>query len=191
MSTMIMRHLPALLIATPLFAAFLMPLVGAAGRWVRTAWVFLGAALTATVGLLLAWQVFTTGPVLYVFGAGDPTQTLPGDAAFPIRIMFAVDALSALMIVIASCSSLAITLYSLNAEARQSGAQPQRTQSSDGPHETRTMPSAPATATTRSSHFALLPVPAFDGKPIPPAKPSVNSRANISRLCRRRRALLG
>ncbi|OQC59311.1 MAG: Na(+)/H(+) antiporter subunit D [Verrucomicrobia bacterium ADurb.Bin018] len=121
MSTMIMRHLPALLIATPLFAAFLMPLVGAAGRWVRTAWVFLGAALTATVGLLLAWQVFTTGPVLYVFGAGDPTQTLPGDAAFPIRIMFAVDALSALMIVIASCSSLAITLYSLNAEARQSG----------------------------------------------------------------------
>ena len=30
MSTLIMRHLPALLIATPLLAAFLMPIVGAA-----------------------------------------------------------------------------------------------------------------------------------------------------------------
>ena len=121
METFVMRHLPALLIATPLFAAFLMPLIGGAGRTVRSAWVFLGAALTAAVGLALAWQVFTTGTVFYVFGAANPQQSLPADAAFPIRIMFQVDALSALMIVIASLSSLAITVYSLAAESKQSG----------------------------------------------------------------------
>ncbi|HPC20239.1 MAG TPA: proton-conducting transporter membrane subunit [Kiritimatiellia bacterium] len=116
-----MRHLPALLIATPLFAAFLMPLVGTAGRTARNAWAFLGALLTAAIGLTLAWKVWTTGTVLYVFGAATPQQTLPPDAAFPIRIMFQVDAMSALMAVIASLSALGITIYSLSAESKQSG----------------------------------------------------------------------
>lgn len=122
MDTFVMRHLPALLIATPLFAAFLMPIIGSAGRAVRSAWVFLGALCTATVGLLLAWKVFTTGTVLYVFGAATSQLALPMDSGgIPIRIIFQVDALSALMIVIASLSSLAITIYSLSAEAKQSG----------------------------------------------------------------------
>ena len=60
MDTFVMRHLPALLIATPLFAAFLMPLVGTAGRTARNAWAFLGALLTAAIGLTLAWKVWTT-----------------------------------------------------------------------------------------------------------------------------------
>ena len=121
MDTFVMPHLPALLIATPLFAAFLLPLIGKAGSAVRSAWVFLGAALTAAIGLTLAWQVFTTGSVVYVFGADNPLQTLPADAAFPIRIMFEIDAMGALMVTIASLSSFAIILYSLAAEARQSG----------------------------------------------------------------------
>lgn len=122
MDTFVMRHLPALLIATPLFAAFLMPIVGGLGRTVRSAWVFLGALLTATVGLLLAWQVFTAGPVIYVFGADAVRQVMPMDSGgIPIRIMFEIDALGALMVVIASLSSLAITIYSLAAESRQSG----------------------------------------------------------------------
>ena len=121
MDTLVMRHLPALLIATPLFVAFLMPLVGSLGPKVRSAWVFLGALATAAVGLALAWKVFATGTVFYVFGAATTQQALPSDAAFPIRIMFEVDALSALMVVIASLSSLGITIYSLAAESKQSG----------------------------------------------------------------------
>lgn len=98
-----------------------MPLVGTAGRTARNAWAFLGALLTAAIGLTLAWKVWTTGTVLYVFGAATPQQTLPPDAAFPIRIMFQVDAMSALMAVIASLSALGITIYSLSAESKQSG----------------------------------------------------------------------
>ncbi len=121
MDTLVMRHLPALLIATPLFAAFLMPLVGSLGPKVRSAWVFLGALATAAIGLALAWKVLATGTVLYVFGAATTQQALPSDAAFPIRIMFEVDAMSALMVVIASLSSLGIAIYSLAAESKQSG----------------------------------------------------------------------
>ena len=121
MDTIVMRHLPALLIATPLFAAFLMPIVGGAGRAVRNAWVLLGALATAAVGLALAWKVLATGTVLYVFGAATALQTLPADAAFPIRIMFQVDAMSALMVVIASLSFLGVAIYSLAAESKQSG----------------------------------------------------------------------
>jgi len=122
MDSVLMRHLPALLVATPLFAAFLMPLIGRAGSTARSIWVLLASVLTSTVGLLLAWKVFTTGTVLYVFGAAAAGQTMPMDSGgIPIRIIFEIDALSALMIVIASLSSLAVTLYSLVSEAKASG----------------------------------------------------------------------
>ena len=122
MDTFVMRHLPALLIAVPLFAAFLMPIVGGAGRVARNVWVVLGALATSAAGLALAWKVLTTGTVLYVFGAAAPHVALPMDSGgIPIRIIFQVDALSALMVVIASLSSLGITIYSLAAESKQSG----------------------------------------------------------------------
>ncbi len=122
MDTFVMRHLPALLIAVPLFAAFLMPIVGGAGRVARNAWVLLGALATSAVGLALAWKALATGTVLYVFGAAAPHVPLPMDSGgIPIRIVFQIDALSALMVVIASLSSLGITIYSLAAEAKQSG----------------------------------------------------------------------
>lgn len=116
------RHLPALLVAVPLFFAFTMPLVGRAGNAVRSAWVVLGALLTSLAGLSLACRVFTGGTLLYVFGAAAPHVPLPMDSGgIPIRIIFQIDPLSALMVVIASLSSLAISIYSVSAEARQSG----------------------------------------------------------------------
>ena len=122
MDTFVMRHLPALLIATPLLAAFMMPIVGGVGRGVRNAWVLLGALATAAVGLALAWQVLATGTVLYVFGAAAPHLALPMDSGgIPIRIIFQVDALGALMVVTASLASLAAIVYSLAAESKQSG----------------------------------------------------------------------
>lgn len=118
----LIRHLPALMVAVPLFAAFTLPLVGRAGNTARNAWVFLGAVLTALTGLSLACRVFSGGTLLYVFGAAAPLLPAPMDSGgIPIRIIFQIDALGALMVVIASISSLAITLYSLSAEARQSG----------------------------------------------------------------------
>ncbi len=122
MDSIIMRHLPALLIAVPLFTAFLMPVVGSPGRVLRSIGAILGVIWTSTVGLLLAWKVFTTGTVLYVFGAASSQQLLTMESGgIPFRIIFEVDALSALMVVIASISSLAITFYALAAKSRISG----------------------------------------------------------------------
>ena len=116
-------HLPALLLAIPLFMAFTMALVGRAGRTARNAWVVTGAVLTALVGAALACQVFTSGsPVVYVFGAKTPSLALPGDSAgFPIRILFQVDALSALMVLTSSLAALAALIYAVASEAAHSG----------------------------------------------------------------------
>ena len=116
------RHLPALLVAIPLLAAFVTPLVGRAGNAARAAWVLLGSLLTSAVGLALAAQVFSGGTLLYVFGAAAPHVPLPMDSGgIPIRIVFQIDALGALMVVIASLSSLAVAIYSLSADASHSG----------------------------------------------------------------------
>lgn len=123
MQTFLISHLPALLVALPLLCGFLMPVIGRAGPRVRNGWVLLGGALTAITGLLLAIQVLRFGPVTYVFGAAHTTQTLAENpaAAFPIRIMFEIDALSALMIINTTLATLAVIIYSVAAEAKQSG----------------------------------------------------------------------
>ncbi len=122
MRTLIQQHLPALLIAVPLFTAFLTPVIGSMGRMLRVLWVLAGAFATSAVGLLLAWKVFTTGTVLYAFGAAAASHILPMDSGgIPIRIIFEVDAFSALMVVIASIASLGITLYSLASDVDGTG----------------------------------------------------------------------
>jgi multicomponent Na+:H+ antiporter subunit D len=115
-------HLPALLVAIPLLFAFAVPLAGRLGDAARSLWVLLGSFLTAAVGLSLACNVFANGTVLYVFGAAAPHVPIPMDSGgIPIRIIFEIDAIGALMLVIASISSFAVTLFSLRADASHSG----------------------------------------------------------------------
>ena len=122
MDSLVMRHLPALLIATPLLAAFLMPILGSAGPKIRNAWVLFGALATAAVGFALACKVFSGGTVLYVFGAAAPHAVIPMDSGgIPVRIVFQIDALGALMVALSSLSALAVVVYSLAAESRNSG----------------------------------------------------------------------
>ena len=109
MDSLVMRHLPALLIATPLLAAFLMPILGSAGPKIRNAWVLFGALATAAVGFALACKVFSGGTVLYVFGAAAPHAVIPMDSGgIPVRIVFQIDALGALMVALSSLSALAV-----------------------------------------------------------------------------------
>jgi multicomponent Na+:H+ antiporter subunit D len=112
----IAEHSPALLIAAPLFAAFLLPVVSRLGM--GPPWVVLCMAATALVGFTLAWQVFETGTVVYVFGAAQSDLSIPPDSGgIPIRIIFTVDAMSALMTILASVVAVAVTLYSLASDA--------------------------------------------------------------------------
>lgn len=116
-----LAHAPALLIAIPLLVGFTMPLVGRAGAALRSAWAVAGMAATAAVGLCVAWTVFHGTPWVYAFGAADPSSGLHLPGGFPIRILFAIDGMSALMITIVSLVGFAVALYSVASESKLSG----------------------------------------------------------------------
>ena len=73
----ILLHAPALIIALPLLAAFITPILGRFNRktisWLATC--VLGLTLLLTI--FVARQVLTHGPIIYVFGATETGLTLP------------------------------------------------------------------------------------------------------------------
>jgi multicomponent Na+:H+ antiporter subunit D len=117
----IFTHAPALLIALPLLAGFTMPIIGKAGPTVRAIWAVILMAATSAIGLTVAWTVFNGVPWVYAFGASAPGEGLSGPGGFPIRIIFAIDGMSALMTVIVSIVGFAVVLYATMSESRQSG----------------------------------------------------------------------
>ena len=76
----IITNAPALLVAIPLFAAFLCPVMGKISSTVRNLWVMGMMLVTAAVAFILAYRVFATGPVLYVFGAAAANLAVPLDS---------------------------------------------------------------------------------------------------------------
>ena len=114
-------HLPALLIGVPLFFAFTLLLVAKLGDSAREWWVLFGTTLTAAIGLSLAYHVFTEGAVTYVFGAASATDAIPEGSKVPIRIIFMIDAMGAMMVSIASVVGWTTTLFSLKSEEKTSG----------------------------------------------------------------------
>jgi multicomponent Na+:H+ antiporter subunit D len=117
----IITNAPALLVAIPLFAAFLCPVLGKISRTVRNFWVMGMMLVTAAIAFILAYRVFATGPVLYVFGAAAANLAVPLDSGgIPIRIIFTVDAMSAFMGIICAIVGTSVLLYSLSSESRNS-----------------------------------------------------------------------
>ena len=122
MNGFLMTNAPALLIMLPLIGAFATPFIGRVSPRVRSAWVILIMTLTTLTALLLASNVFLNGTQIYVFGATAPHLTVPPDSGgIPIRIIFTVDAMSALMQVIGAISGFAVLLYSISADRIHSG----------------------------------------------------------------------
>jgi multicomponent Na+:H+ antiporter subunit D len=118
----IATNAPALLIAVPLLGAFLSPLIGKISKEVRALWVLGVMTLTAIIGYFVAFLVYTQGTIVYVFGAADAALTVPADSGgIPIRIMFTLDPMSALMVIIAVTVGFAVILYSLSSDSRRSG----------------------------------------------------------------------
>jgi multicomponent Na+:H+ antiporter subunit D len=76
----IVANAPALLVAIPLFAAFLCPVMGKISTTARNIWVMGMMLVTAAVAFILAYQVFATGTIVYVFGAAAANLTVPLDS---------------------------------------------------------------------------------------------------------------
>ena len=105
-------HLPALVIAVPLLAAFLTPLISRINDKLRNAFAIIMLSINAFFVFLLSYDVFTNGTRVYVFGA-DTQQTLAAiQQGVPmVRILFEIDGLSAFMAIVAAILPLAAVFY--------------------------------------------------------------------------------
>jgi multicomponent Na+:H+ antiporter subunit D len=122
MTGFFLENAPAFLIIFPLIGAFAAPFIGKISPRVRSIWVVAVMALTTITALLLAAEVFSSGTVIYTFGATAPGLTVPTDSGgIPVRIIFTVDAMSALMQIIAAVTGFAVILYSVSSEKLHSG----------------------------------------------------------------------
>ena len=117
----IIEHSPALLIAFPLATAFLCPMISKLGSGARNLWVLIGAGLTTFIALIAAQAVFIGGPLVYTFGAAAQYATVPEGAVMPIRIIFNIDAMSAVMVMLTSIIGFAVTVYAISSEERHTG----------------------------------------------------------------------
>jgi len=118
----IIANSPALLVMIPLIAAFACPFIGRISPAVRNIWVVGAMVLTAAMALLLAGEVLSGGTVVYTFGASAAGMSIPPDSGgIPVRIVFTVDAMSALMQIIGGVTGLAVILYSIASDRRHTG----------------------------------------------------------------------
>lgn len=114
----ILENSPALIIAIPLLAAFITPLISKIGDRARNAFVIAILAFTEFMALWLARDIFRNGLQLYIFGSKLRT---PAGYSFPIRIIFEIDAMSAFMGIIVATIALIAAIYSWSFIQRYSG----------------------------------------------------------------------
>ena len=107
-----MKHTPALIIAIPLFTAFLYQFIYYLTHKNPKYLATVSMGITWVLAILMAQRVFTQGTIAYTFGAASPGITLPSGYHFPIRIIFEVDGMSAFMALIGTTVSLVGALYS-------------------------------------------------------------------------------
>lgn len=104
-------HAPALIIAIPLFAAFLSPLLRERIK-LLLAITLLSLILSFVFLISVAIEIFSTAsPVVYTFGATSPEVTLPSGYSIPVRIAFEIDALSVFMAIITLILSIVGSVY--------------------------------------------------------------------------------
>jgi multicomponent Na+:H+ antiporter subunit D len=110
----LLQHSPALVIATPLLCAFLMPLVSRVHATLRNIFALLMLGVTGFFVGLLATDVLANGPRVYVFGAKDLALPL-------VRILFEVDSISIFMVIITIILAIVAVIYSWSFLDKQDG----------------------------------------------------------------------
>jgi len=114
-------HSPILIVALPLFAAFLIPLISRAGNKVRGSFTIALLSFVAFLVGILAVNIYTAGTRVYTLGASVPELAIPEGYIVPVRIIFQVDGISIFMGIIATVVMLAAIIYSLQFLKDQTG----------------------------------------------------------------------
>lgn len=117
----LLPHIPALIIAFPLLAAFVTPLIGRINKKTLGIFVTVVLSITLILTIILAINVLYKGPAVYVFGGRDITLTLPSGFSAPVRILFHIDAMGIFMGLITAIVSFLGAIYSLSFMQKYSG----------------------------------------------------------------------
>lgn len=117
----LMTHGGILVIAIPLLAAFLTPLVGMASQRARNILVVVSLLFVAFLVFALARDISINGIHVYTLGATSPDLTTPKGFIVPVRIILAIDGMSMLMAMLWSIVSLAAAIFSLSHIANETG----------------------------------------------------------------------
>jgi multicomponent Na+:H+ antiporter subunit D len=114
-------HLPAFLVMIPLLGAFLTPLVASFGKTVRNAFFILFTFLMLLTGISICAATLGGDILVYVMGAENFSLTLPSGMSYPVRILFEIDAVGALLILCIALAAFAGALFSVAYMDRFSG----------------------------------------------------------------------
>ncbi|HJJ28381.1 MAG TPA: proton-conducting transporter membrane subunit [Methanocorpusculum sp.] len=117
----ILDNLPALLIAVPLFGAFLTPLFGRFLPKLMKPWIVLAVFAAAATAVATAVKVLTGGIIVYTFGLPAGATAVADSAGIPIRILFTIDAFGAFMLLSAAVVSVSAALYLIASQKTRSG----------------------------------------------------------------------
>jgi len=117
----LLTHSPILIIAMPLLAAFLTPLISKASDKARNVLVIVTLALVEFLVIMLARDIYLNGIHVYTLGASPSTLTIPEHYMVPVRIVLEVDAMSIFMGIISATVSLAAAIYSLSFMKQETG----------------------------------------------------------------------
>lgn len=117
----ILTHTPALVIALPLLAAFLTPVIGRLSRKGLGYFVSIVLGITLILTLFIADHVINYGMITYVFGGSEVGLTLPSGYTMPIRIIFQIDGIGIFMGLITAIVTFLAAVYSLSYMQEHSG----------------------------------------------------------------------
>jgi multicomponent Na+:H+ antiporter subunit D len=119
----LVTHAPILIVALPLVAAFVIPLISMSrggDRW-RNIFSLAIFAFIAFLVAILVQNVHAVGIRIYTFGATTPELSLPHGYTVPVRIIFEVDGMSVFMGIIVTTVAFAALIYSLHFMKGQTG----------------------------------------------------------------------
>jgi len=117
----LLAHSPILVIALPLLAGFLVPLISRANVKARDVLVITTLVFVEFLVIFLAIDVFSNGIRIYTLGASSPDLTIPQQYMVPVRIILEVDAMSAFMAIISDTVALVAAIYSLSFMKEETG----------------------------------------------------------------------
>lgn len=100
-----------MIIAIPLLAAFLTPLIGRISGKARNTLVITSLAFVGFLVIILARDIFLNGLHVYTLGAAE---SVPAGYMVPVRIILEVDAMSIFMGIITATISLIAVIYSFS-----------------------------------------------------------------------------